>query len=60
MPEVIEAHKVHITNPQPETCDLCWIHAPFTEQEIVIIKRALKEIGDDFIEDTIFNFNEVI
>lgn len=37
-PEEIEAHKTHII-PQPDICDLCWIEAPFNEEEL----KALEE-----------------
>lgn len=45
-PEEIGLHKLHVDNPQPETCDLCWMEAPWNEKEIEAINEALKEMGD--------------
>lgn len=39
-PEEIEAHKNHALNPCPETCDLCWMKAPFTKKEVAEITEA--------------------
>ena len=39
-PEELEAHKTHPNAPQPETCDICWMDAPLTSEELAIIEEA--------------------
>lgn len=45
-PEQIEAHKAHANNPQPDTCDLCWIEAPLTQEELIVINMGLINCSD--------------
>jgi hypothetical protein len=39
-PEELEAHAAHKNEPQPDICDLCWIQAPFTPEELADIAES--------------------
>jgi hypothetical protein len=50
-PEEMEAHKAHVIDPQPETCDLCWMEVPFSERKMMEIEKALQEMGGGLRKD---------